>query len=109
MALGRRERAEVKLLGTASASAATAAAVAHKGKLAKESAEADERRRRRLDEGEPLGEAVGGASRGGGGRVDAEGVPRALREREREGAALPPSASHPSALFPSSHSCVRES
>ncbi|GAA5916845.1 hypothetical protein JCM8208_007002, partial [Rhodotorula glutinis] len=89
MSLGRRERAEVKLLG--SATAAAAAAVAHKGKLAKEGADAEERRRRRLAEGDPLGEAVGAASRGGGARVDQDGVPRALRDRERQGATLPAS------------------
>ncbi|GAA6057885.1 hypothetical protein JCM3770_001816 [Rhodotorula araucariae] len=84
MALGRRERSEVKHLGSA------AAAIAQKGKLAKEGAEAEERRRKRLVGGDALSEAVGGASRGGGGRVDPDGVPRALREREREGANLPP-------------------
>ncbi|KPV73749.1 uncharacterized protein RHOBADRAFT_54934 [Rhodotorula graminis WP1] len=89
MSLGRRERAEVKLLGSATAAAAAAAAVAHKGKLAKEGADAEERRRRRLAEGDPLGEAVGAASRGGGARVDQDGVPRALRDRERQGATLP--------------------
>ncbi|BGP42138.1 hypothetical protein JCM10449v2_006141 [Rhodotorula kratochvilovae] len=88
MALGRRERGEVKLLGS------TAAAVAQKGKLAKEGAEAEERRRKRLGGGDALSEAVGGASRGGGGRVDADGVPRALRDREREGANLPPTLPH---------------
>jgi len=94
MSLGRRERAEVKLLGSATAAAAAAAAaVAHKGKLAKEGADAEERRRRRLAEGDPLGEAVGAASRGGGARVDLDGVPRALRERERQGVTLPASAS----------------
>ncbi|GAA6007255.1 Hfi1p [Rhodotorula paludigena] len=85
MALGRRERGDLKLLGSASA------AVAHKGKLAKESAADEERRRRRLN---PLSEAVGGASRGGGGRVDLDNVPAALRDREREGKALPPSLPH---------------
>ncbi|GAA5856803.1 hypothetical protein JCM9279_002021 [Rhodotorula babjevae] len=89
MSLGRRERAEVKLLGSATAAAAAAAAVAHKGKLAKEGADAEERRRRRLAEGDPLGEAVGAATRGGGARVDQDGVPRALRDRERQGVTLP--------------------
>ncbi|BGO93752.1 hypothetical protein NBRC10512_006563 [Rhodotorula toruloides] len=88
MALGRRERGDVKLLGTASAGPASASSGRGKGLAAVE-----EERKRKRRAGEALSEAMGGASRGGGGRIEMDGVPRALREREKEGAPLPPTLS----------------
>ncbi|GAA5993106.1 hypothetical protein JCM10908_003108 [Rhodotorula pacifica] len=86
MALGRRERGEVKLLGATSSAAAagtTAAGgagigAAGQGKTKGQMAAADEERKRKRRAAEALSEAVGGTSRGGGGSVTAEGVPTAL-------------------------------
>ncbi|GAA6012184.1 hypothetical protein JCM10207_002751 [Rhodosporidiobolus poonsookiae] len=90
MALGRRERGEVKLLGSASASGEGGKKPSRSG------ADDDEQRRKQRREQGRISEAVGGTSRGGArgevgeAGVGAEGLPRALREREADGAALPP-------------------
>ncbi|GAA5867127.1 hypothetical protein JCM3774_004403 [Rhodotorula dairenensis] len=92
MALGRRERGEVKLLNAASVSGATGSggagaaggAVKTKGQMAA----ADEERKRKRRAAEALSEAVGGTSRGGGGAVTAEGVPMALLASGKDPATL---------------------
>lgn len=89
MALGRRERGEVKLLGAAGAGVAGAGASAAGGggragaagagsKTKGQLAAAEEERRRKRRAAEAISEAVDGTSRGGGGAVTAEGVPEAL-------------------------------
>lgn len=91
MALGRRERGDVKLLGAASAASSAAGGgaggsgqVKTKGQLAA----ADEERKRKRRAAEALSEAVGGTSRGGGGSVTAEGVPGALLASGKDSATL---------------------
>ncbi|GAA5968640.1 hypothetical protein JCM21900_006410 [Sporobolomyces salmonicolor] len=86
MSLGRRERGEIKLLGSA---AQGEAGIAKKGKGVEQEEEERRERARRLGRGEGLAGAMG-ASRAGGAEVETDGVPKGLREREREGVALPP-------------------
>lgn len=81
MALGRRERGEVKLLGATTASTGTTAnptSSTSAGKLKGQMLAADEERKRKRRAAEALSEAVDGTSRGGGGDITAEGVPKAL-------------------------------
>ncbi|GAA5897257.1 hypothetical protein JCM5296_000983 [Sporobolomyces johnsonii] len=88
MSLGRRERGEIKLLGSAAA-AQGGAGVGKKGKGVEQDEEERRERARRVRRGEGLAGAMG-ASRGGGADVEPDGVPKGLKEREREGVALPP-------------------
>jgi hypothetical protein len=93
MALGRRERGEVKLLGATSGGVASAAGttgagsgqVKTKGQMM---AAADEERKRKRRAAEALSEAVGGTSRGGGGSVTADGVPTSLLASGKDPATL---------------------
>ncbi|GAA5837459.1 hypothetical protein JCM11251_002112 [Rhodosporidiobolus azoricus] len=87
MALGRRERAELKML------AQGGAAGEGKGKKGKLGGiglgeEEEERWKRRREFGR-ISEAVGGTSVGVAGELESDGVPKRLREKERDGAVLP--------------------
>ncbi|GAA6043858.1 hypothetical protein JCM8097_001191 [Rhodosporidiobolus ruineniae] len=87
MALGRRERAELKLLGAGGNGGATAAASSKKGKPAGD----DEERRRQRREQFRISEAVGGTSMGGASDLEPDGLPRLLKQKERDGVQLPSS------------------
>lgn len=99
MALGRRERGEVKLLGATSgggvaSAAGTTGAGSGQIKTKGQMAAADEERKRKRRAAEALSEAVGGTSRGGGGSVTADGVPTSLLASGKDSASLSGESKH---------------